>query len=69
MFVVVDPMRDSLAHRLCTDGRWDGFTSPRSTATTFLVEDLVTRLYGKPVPLAPGRAALAPGGRYFAEDN
>lgn len=33
------------------------------------VEAAMARCYGQPIPLRPGRAALAPGGRYFPEDN
>jgi hypothetical protein len=70
VFVLTCPMRDDkLALTLERHGRYDGITTPGTTATTFVVEGLTTRLYGKPIPLAPGRAALKAGGRYFAEDN
>jgi hypothetical protein len=69
MFVVADPMHDSLALRLCTDGCTRGIRSPGSGVVVDAIESLTTRLYGKPIPLRLGRDALRAGGRYFAEDN
>jgi hypothetical protein len=70
MFVVTCPMRDDrLALTLETAGRYDGFRAISSPVVHDAVESMFSRMYGKPIPLAPGRAALAPGGRYFAEDN